>query len=597
MQSAPQANRRARWLLALALATTGLLFTVAVCRRIWGADFWWQFATGRLVAERGLPDGDAFSYTFPGAPWIEMRWLYCYLLFRLVEAVGFAGPIVVKWLMLAGAFLLVTFSVRRRRPEIVAPVLFLATMATWQRFFVRPELVSLLFFALYVWVIRQHLERRSWLLFLLPVLQIVWTSAHTLFILGPLLAGLYATTTSIDLVRSRREASGGGEPALHRFQVAVTVFLLTTAACLVNPYGLSGMLFPFKLYGEMHASAFKEFIPELRSPFRYSLSAPLVCYLALIGLSVVSAALNVRRLDWFWTILWGSQLYLSAMAIRNLPLFALAAIPFVLDNVERSGVLERRGLGRARPWMAGVLAVAVTGGSLYFSYRFFTNREYVEAGDTNETGLGLARHRFPEFAVRFLEEKRMRGRLFHTFMEGAYLASRGFPVFIDPRLEVYGEAHFVHYMHIVNEPEAFREAAATRGFEVVLVDLRKRLVHRLLELPDWSLRYFDETAAVFARRHLYPEVPELRTPADFSRAVTELRRHLPSPRPAGLVIHSPDPYIFVADFLLRRGLPDLALPFLHDARAAFRLTPDLERGFAYARYLKARPDGRGGESR
>jgi len=590
MQRAIHANRWAGRLLVIALVSTGLLFTVAVCRRIWGADFWWQYATGQLVAERGIPEGDAFSYTFAGAEWIEMRWLYCYVLYHLVEAVGFVGPIIVKWLMLASAFLLVVFSAGRPRLGIVAPVMLLATVATVQRFFVRPELVSLLFFALFVWIIRRHLETRTRLVFLLPVLQIVWTNAHTLFILGPLLVGLYATTSLIDVVRGR---AGTTEPeeAVRRFRLTVLIFLLTAAACLVNPYGLSGTLFPFTLYAEMRDSAFKASIAELQSPFHFHPLAPILCYEALIGLSAVSAALNYRRLDWFWTILVGSQFYLSVTAVRNVPLFVLAAVPFILFNLGRSGALDWRLPGRGRPLVAMGLAVAVAGGSLYFAYRFYSNREYVEAGDTNETGLGLARNRFPEHAVRFLDEKGMRGKLFHTFLEGSYLAARGFRVFIDPRLEVYGEDHFRHYLRIVTKRGAFREAAATHGFEVALIDMGALLVQWFPDHADWSLRYFDETVAVFARRHLYPEAPELVTADDFARAVDALRRHLPSPRPAGLVVHSPQPFIRVASFLLGRGLADLAWPFLEDARKAFKLTPDLERGFAIARYLKTQHDG------
>jgi hypothetical protein len=83
-----------------ALAAVLLLFTAASFRKVWGADFWWQYATGRLVAEHGIPREDVFSYTMTGQPWIEMRWLYCYVLYHLRELSGAGGVIVAKWLTL-----------------------------------------------------------------------------------------------------------------------------------------------------------------------------------------------------------------------------------------------------------------------------------------------------------------------------------------------------------------------------------------------------------------------------------------------------------------------------------------------------------------
>ena len=81
---------------AVALGAAFLLLTAAAFRKIWGADFWWQYATGRLVAEQGIPHQDVFSYTMSGQPWIELRWLYCLVLYHLKEMLGAGGVIVAK---------------------------------------------------------------------------------------------------------------------------------------------------------------------------------------------------------------------------------------------------------------------------------------------------------------------------------------------------------------------------------------------------------------------------------------------------------------------------------------------------------------------
>ena len=93
-------DRRLAW---LALAAVGLLSLAASLRRIWAADFWWQYATGRVIAESGWPVHDLFSFTMPDAPWIELRWLFCLGEYLLMESLGAPSLVVLKWLLVVSA--------------------------------------------------------------------------------------------------------------------------------------------------------------------------------------------------------------------------------------------------------------------------------------------------------------------------------------------------------------------------------------------------------------------------------------------------------------------------------------------------------------
>ena len=130
-----------RALLIAALAAIVLLFTCGAFRCIWGADFWWQYRTGRLVAESGPPSVDTLSYTVPGHPWIETRWLYCWILYKVISLAGFPAAVLWKWALWAAAYALVTVVAVTRRTAIPAcAVLLVAILASSQRLFVRPEM-------------------------------------------------------------------------------------------------------------------------------------------------------------------------------------------------------------------------------------------------------------------------------------------------------------------------------------------------------------------------------------------------------------------------------------------------------------------------
>jgi tetratricopeptide (TPR) repeat protein len=402
--------------------------------------------------------------------------------------------------------------------------------------------------------------------FLLPLVQVVWVNAHPLFVFGPLLVGLLLTVTAAGLAPGRA-GSADRARSLVEVRTLAGVLVATVVACLVNPYGIQGALHPLLLFSEVRGSVFRDTISELKSPFAFGATyTAVVWYEALIGLCVVSAAVNLRRLDPFWTLFCISQLYLSTLSIRNLPLFCLAAVPFIVSNLDRSVWLE--GLGRRR-WFVGVrraVALGVVALCAFYAWRMVTDRISVSQNDSNQFGLGIASHRFPVDSVDFILQHPTEGRVYATLLESSYLVSRDVEVFADPRLEVYGEALFSRYL------------AAEHDIRTALVDLRSGLAAFLHTAPEWKLVHFDSVAAVWVTR----EGPgrAIETAADYAAILDVLREDLPRPPrydDVGLLdrVTIPKPYLALADFLLAAGRTEEAATWLSDARAAGPFMPGL----------------------
>ncbi len=199
--------------------------------------------TGRWIWEnRQVPRLDPFTFASADRPWIDLHWLFEVMLAGAFAADGARGTI----LMAAGicaAVLLVALAARDRRgPVWVAVACWLPALAVMSaRFAPRPELLSLLGMAVYLAVL-QRTDSRPALAWVLPPVQVIWVNAHGLFVLGPIILGAYL----VDRLAAR---SGGWRWWGHVGGAAAAVGL----ACLANPYGLSGAMFPLELFPKITA--------------------------------------------------------------------------------------------------------------------------------------------------------------------------------------------------------------------------------------------------------------------------------------------------------------------------------------------------------
>lgn len=553
-----------------------LLFLAVAVNQIADFDFWWLWATGRYVAENGIPRTDAFSFASEGRPWIELRWLFCLGLYGASETLGYAGANLVKVGVLGVTAGLTARVSRAWSPVAGAAVGLLAILAASPRFIIRPEVASYLFFALFLFLIARHREGNRKALFLLPVLQVVWVNTHTIFILGPLVALAYVAHTWL-----------ANEPdanlRMRRRKDALLAFGLTAIACLINPYGFGSYTFAFQIFSEMRDSIYATSIAELRGPFDLGLG--FVSIKALLALGVVVALIGLasfRRLDVFLLIVTAAMAYLAFKSVRNMPLFAIAAVPFALHHIAHLRE-EPRMQPLLRNGRLAAYAVAIAA-CLFYAQQFATNRVQVAEGLPNLAGIGVAEHHFAQGAAEYLIENGVEGRIFATMDASPYLIARGYQTLFDPRLEVHGEELYKRYIQIEDQPDKFRLGEETYGFTLAVLNLRSPAVSTVLSLDDWALVYFDEVACVFVKQSANPNLQPLDREAAVAE-VEEIRGRLPSPTAwnrLGLFERaaSPLPYFAVSRFLQRIKLPEHGLPFAQDAVQAKPFDPGFRAALA-----------------
>ena len=222
-------------------------------RKISDFDTWWHLAAGRWIAtHRAIPATDTLSHTVRDHPLINLQWGFDLGLY-LLHAHG--GPLLACLagaIVFSAAVLLLLRVVRVHLGSSFGAVLVLLVILTAQeRIILRPELLSFLLFAAVISVLESGRGREGRGLFLLVPLMIVWVNVHALFVIGAfaIVCALVGTATA----PSRRLVVWGGA---------------ALASVLINPYGLTGVLFPLRLVSRINGmNPVFQTVGEFASPF------------------------------------------------------------------------------------------------------------------------------------------------------------------------------------------------------------------------------------------------------------------------------------------------------------------------------------------
>lgn len=222
-------------------------------------DFYWHLRTGDLIRKWGqVPQVDFYTFTRAGTPWIDLHWIFQVGVSWLFARGGVPALTLAKCLITCLALLLL-ITARRVGWPVWAMILawIPSLMVLSGRMYIRPETLTLLYLSIFL-AILCRLDRRPALAWLLPPTQVAWVNSHGLFILGPIVLGF----ALIDAALRR-----GALSAERRkwWTTVVPASAATGIACLLNPYGFRGAIYPLELASTMRSSDFSRTIAELKS--------------------------------------------------------------------------------------------------------------------------------------------------------------------------------------------------------------------------------------------------------------------------------------------------------------------------------------------
>lgn len=454
---------------ALAVVLAGA-FTLAFFQ-VADPDVFWHLKVGERIIETGhLVRTNVFSPLFPDHPWFNPEWGFQVLLALAYRSGGWGGVAAFKMaLVLLLAAVIHRCLLGREDRALPAAALSLVVLAVSRlRLTERPQLASLVFFALVVWALDRHRRTGDRILFWLPVLFVAWGSMHPELVLGLLLLAGSAVGAWLDA-----HGAPAGDRDLPR-RLGATAVACLLASCL-NPHGYRVLLHPFPHFSQDAVVGVAEF--QWASPAK----APL--FWGLLALAAFAVLLNRRERRWAELLPCGGLAILGALYLRETPFFAIAAAPLVL------GALSCR----LSPRLLAGGSAAVAAVSVLWAMSYPSKTEY-------RWGWGVNSGVVPVSAADFILRERLPGNLYNNYREGGYLLWRLHPrlgAFQDGRISAYPAA-FMAGLHAQHSGRSWRENLDRYEVNTVLVTQPDARLFFARE--QWGIVYWDARFCVLVRR-------------------------------------------------------------------------------------------------
>lgn len=458
-------------------------------RPIADPDFWWHLRTGQLIfATHQVPQNDPFSSTVTGKPWIAHEWLSELIIYGLYRLGGFGLLIFIFSALITTAFLLVYLR-SPERPFVAGFALLLGALATAPTWGVRPQMISLLLTSLFLYLLDGYqTTRRVGFILPLPVITLFWVNLHAGFALGLGIIGIYILGDGLEfLTRFLAKEKPIPAPRVKGMLWLIGMLALCLLAVVVNPNGPKMYIYPFET---LTSPSMQQFIQEWFSPdFHQGEWQPLAwMILALIGFGLLSRKTSspTRIL---LTLVFG---YAALRSMRNVPLFVLAAVPVLSEQIGALVQLKSDNPPNSRifSWLNPLLVVLVT---LAAGLRFVSVSG--EQAKTEQT-------QFPYQAVNWILQNHPAGRLYNTYGWGGYLIWRlypQYPVYIDGRADLYGDQFIYHYLSLYDANPGWEAQLTAQNVGVILIEPKSPLANALRLSPDWAVAFEDPGSVIFTK--------------------------------------------------------------------------------------------------
>ena len=457
--------------LAVPIAVGTAFGAVSTRLAVGDSDLFWHLALGQDALRGYFATPDVLSersWTVPAAQPAVDQWLGQVLLALAQSAGDWRGIVALRAFAITLLVGLIVYAALRERPSrpLIAVLAALPAIAlsrfVWTE---RPELFGFVCFAALVPLLRAGRAGSDRALALLPALIVGWANLHGSFALGAALVVLVAAEGAI------------AQPARRRAYAACAI--ATAIGTLLTPAGVGTWTAPG--YHLLHPP--RE-IQEWAVPDVTTLPG-LVFAVAL--LATLATALFARRRSLADAVVLVPVLGVSLIAMRQLPLFAIAAAPYLAANggdalaelarVLRVRLPSLRSGGDAPGPVADVVVTAICAVALAF------------AADTGTAAPSL--EGYPTGALGAL---RQGPGLFNQYDWGGFLIffAPGTPVFVDGRLTPYLPSVIADYTTVLGVRPGWRDVIARRRIRQILVRPNDPIAVRARDL-GWPIRASSDT--------------------------------------------------------------------------------------------------------
>lgn len=484
----------------------GIMSIVTMCvGRGYDNDIWFILATGRQIAEHGIPYTNPFS-VYPGMAFVAQQWLVCLVDWRVWSAFGFVGLGAVLLAECAALILAMRSAMLSasgtRRIGIGAMLLMLMTMsAACSYISFRPQILTMTLMTLTISVMERYRKtgdarRLAWLLPITALhanvhMSMMWmdiaivccyampparcvnrllAAAHSAYVRVAAALGDVELGTMTD---GRMHASPWRvqfvEDGYPRVPVLVSIAMMLAATC-ANPYGLSGSTYLFASYG---AAGYGNYISEMNkvtpmgAPYGMALTACIVIAAIAIGRR------GIRRMDMPMLLMALGTIPVSLANIRSVWILPIITLPFAtktLCSARHRDVTDRIGTFPLLRNMIVAVTVVLCATLAVVGMQSLAKEQYTDNANTPIRAMDTLDGMYAD------EDARRDVKICTMFNLGGFVEYHGYSVSMDPRPETWQDAishdgndHYVTYVDAINDTTAAKEMLDSCDFDYVLV--------------------------------------------------------------------------------------------------------------------------------
>lgn len=429
-------------------------------------SFLTHLATGREILGTGsVPDGDPYSFTAAGAPWVVQSWLAS-VVYATLESIGGLTLVRLAMGVATGLVAGVAWALLRPVPGLVTRVaiaaLFLLVGAqTWAE---RPLMFGLAGFAAVVLAAEGRLDVR----WLVPI-GWVWANTHGSF---PL-AVVYLLTRMVGARLDHADREDETRSLLW--------FGAGVASSVIGPLGLRALTFPLALLGRQEVLSH---VVEWQSPAFTSVGQR--AFLVLMSLAILMSVRNPRFRDVLPLVVFFTAALLGA---RNVAVASIVALPLLARALPPVGAIASGWRPRRSAMLLLLLSAALclaVGGRL-------------QRADLELQAYPIASLAFVESEGIDLDDSRLAAReLVGNLLTYVYGARQ--VVFYDDRFDMYPEAVSEAAVDLDAGRSSVFSALDEYDIDLVIVPRDEAAAALLAARPEWRVLMVEDQWQLTCRR-------------------------------------------------------------------------------------------------
>lgn len=459
-------------------------------------DFYWHLSYGEWILDHmAIPTHDFWSWTADGKSYRLTQWLGETVMaaaYRL--AGGELGTQVLSAALVSGTL---GFSYLTARVyldnRLAALMVAIGCGSILISLPCRPHQFTHLGLAMMTYLVSSYLARGSRIhLYLIPVLAAAWVNLHGGYVVGLGYVWLVSFSVFADAYMNNRLAT-----AWHDLAPMAVAAVVATLATLLNPYGWGAWQYAFEIASLKSSSAG---IVDEWGPTNIKLDVGLNWFMA--SMATLGAFATSRSRPTLAMLLMAIAIIAAGWsALRVALMMTILLVPLLAASLKDTALYQLAFTGEVRRYdfsLRWTMAIPIVGTILAFS---------VISGGNDAAERRYVEENLPVDAVSFIKENRVEGKLLNNPEIGGYLIRHlGQKVFLDTRLDLYGDRALFEFLFARKGEPGWREFIERHDPDVVILDNISALRQLMIDAGMYRLVFEGVRYSVLVRPAARPDI-------------------------------------------------------------------------------------------